>query len=93
MALCLVPSLASGSFARIARPTRLRRTIFLPLCGLRKAIGDSGESLNPGGEVHAPLFFIPWRAGDQESPAVMIPRCHTLMTRHAQELGPHVGID
>ena len=42
--------------------------------------------------MRAPLFFIPWRAGDQESPAVMIPLCHTLMTRHVTEPRPHAEI-
>ena len=38
MALCQVPSLGSSSFARIARPIRLGRTIIILLCGLRKAM-------------------------------------------------------
>ena len=43
VALRLVPSLGIGYFARIACPIPLRRTILIPLFGLPKAIGNSGE--------------------------------------------------
>ena len=60
MALCLIPSLRIGSFARIARPAARH---FHPLMRPSEGHGDSGEGRNPG-EAKTVFSFSLWeRAG------------------------------
>ena len=92
------PARARGTNDYRPSCTARRRPIFIPLCGLRKAIGVSGESTPDTAPesrgVWAVPIFIPWCAGDNRDgrlvrkwcyAASIVPESHHPHTRHCYE--------